>query len=95
MRQEVLFRTEQSASPGFSLVENYVTPDEEREWLAHVDAEPWETDWRRRIQQFGLGYVSIHGGKLALVLNFPEWLRQLARRVARDATFERWPENCG
>ena len=79
--------------PGFSLQADYITVDEERELLAQVEIGPWETDWRRRIQQFGLGY-SGESGKATWVRDLPEWLLPLAGRVARDAGFERFPENC-
>jgi hypothetical protein len=42
--------------PGFSLCLDYITPEEEQALLAEVDREPWQSDWRRRIQQYGLGY---------------------------------------
>jgi alkylated DNA repair dioxygenase AlkB len=96
MSQGQLFSTAETANdpvPGFSLQADYVTADEERELLAHVENGPWETDWRRRIQQYGLGY-SDSGGKPTWIRDLPEWLLPLAERVARDAGFERFPENC-
>ena len=85
--------TSDSAIPGFSLTLDYVTPEEERELIAHVDRGPWETDWRRRIQQYGLGYGEGHGKKASWLRDLPEWLLPLAGRVAKDAGFERFPEN--
>jgi alkylated DNA repair dioxygenase AlkB len=79
--------------PGFTLQPDYITPEEERDLLAHVDQGPWETDWRRRIQQYGLGY-SDSGGKPTWIRDLPDWLLPLAERAARDAQFERFPENC-
>jgi alkylated DNA repair dioxygenase AlkB len=81
------------AVPGFSLQLDYITAEDERELLAHVENGPWATDWRRRIQQFGLGY-SDSGGRPSWIRDLPEWLLPLADRVARDAGFERFPENC-
>jgi alkylated DNA repair dioxygenase AlkB len=83
----------ETAVPGFSLQPDYITANDERELLAHVENGPWETDWRRRIQQFGLGY-SDSGGRPSWIRDLPEWLLPLADRVARDAGFERFPENC-
>jgi alkylated DNA repair dioxygenase AlkB len=80
--------------PGFSLVLEYITPEEEEDLLARVENGPWETDWRRRIQQYGFGYAGQHGGNPQLVRPFPEWLIQLARRVEKDAPFTRLPDNC-
>ncbi|HKQ38435.1 MAG TPA: alpha-ketoglutarate-dependent dioxygenase AlkB [Verrucomicrobiae bacterium] len=79
--------------PGFSLRLNYVTPEEERDFIRHVDRGPWETDWRRRIQQYGLGYREEHGKRASWLRDLPDWLLPLAGRVANDAGFERFPEN--
>ena|SRR5436190_12502583 len=79
--------------PGFSLQPDYITEEEESALLRHVESGPWETDWRRRIQQFGLGY-SDTGGEPKWLRDFPDWLLLLAQRVAEDSGFERFPENC-
>lgn len=79
--------------PGFSLRLAYVTAEEESELLKNVDAGEWENDWRRRIQQYGLGYGD-EGGKPKWLRDFPGWLVPLAERVAEDAGLERFPENC-
>jgi alkylated DNA repair dioxygenase AlkB len=81
-----------AAIPGFSLTPDYVTEKEERTLLAHLDPGPWQSDWRRRIQQYGLGYGET--GRPSWLRDFPAWLTDLAARVARDAQFERLPENC-
>jgi alkylated DNA repair dioxygenase AlkB len=81
-----------SSVPGFSLQPDYITPDEEQALLARVEDGPWETDWRRRIQQYGVGYGD--SGAPKWVRDFPDWLLALAERVGRDAGMERFPENC-
>ena len=95
--QGELFLAEKASSgqaiPGFSLRLDYVTPEEERALIAHVDGGPWETDWRRRIQQYGLGYGEGHGKKTSWLRDLPDWLLPLAERVAKDAGFDRFPEN--
>lgn len=97
MTQRELFTLEPISRmevPGFSLIENYITPEEERELLAKIDAMPWENDWRRRIQQYGLGYGSEATNEPTWLRDFPEWLVPLAGRVAVDPHFPRFPENC-
>lgn len=98
MRQQELFSSEASRPsieiPGFRLSPEYITPDEEKRLIQSIDAEPWESTYRRRIQQYGLGYSSTHGREAAWVRDFPEWLLSLRRRVSIDASFERLPENC-
>jgi alkylated DNA repair dioxygenase AlkB len=94
--QDELFLVKEApprAVPGLSLRLDYVTPEEERELIAHVDAGEWETDWRRRIQQYGLGYAGEHGTKPTWLRDLPAWLAPLASRVAKDAGFDRFPEN--
>src|SRR4051812_16574237 len=96
MSQGQLFATaavNEIGVPGFSIQPDYITPAEESDLLARVENGPWQTDWRRRIQQYGLGY-SDSGGKPTWIRDFPDWLATLAARVARDADFERFPENC-
>jgi len=100
MEQAQLFTIEQPAPPdnspqipGLTLTPNYITPAEESDLLAALEGGPWENDWRRRIQQFGVGY-SDSGGKPTWVRDFPAWLKPLAERVGQDAAMERFPENC-
>jgi alkylated DNA repair dioxygenase AlkB len=76
---------------GFTLRPDFITESEERAYLAHVENGPWETEWRRRIQQFGLGYAGEHGREATWIRDFPEWLNSLAARVA--PFLERFPEN--
>jgi alkylated DNA repair protein alkB family protein 8 len=76
---------------GFTLLHDFITATEERELLANLDNGPWETDWRRRIQQYGLGYGGEHGGNASWIRDFPDWLMHLAKRV--EPCFDRFPEN--
>jgi alkylated DNA repair dioxygenase AlkB len=94
MRQgELALETEreQCEISGFTLRPDFITPVEERELLQQLEHGPWETDWRRRIQQYGLGYAGEHGRKASWVRDFPEWLIDLAHRV--EPYFDRFPEN--
>jgi alkylated DNA repair dioxygenase AlkB len=79
--------------PGLTLRPEYITPSEEQSLLAQLHDGPWENDWRRRIQQYGVGYAG-EGGKPAWIRDFPAWLLNLAHRVAADANMERLAENC-
>ena len=96
MRQDLLFALDapRIEIPGFQLIADYVAPEEERELLAHVEHGPWESDWRRRIQQYGLGYAGKHGAEAEWLRDFPDWLKPLAERVATDAHFDHFPDNC-
>jgi len=97
--QEELFLTGDLASPpvaipGFCLRENYITADQEKELIQRIETGPWQSDYRRRIQQYGLGYAGERGGTPTWVRDFPDWLLPLAERVASDGPMERFPENC-
>jgi alkylated DNA repair dioxygenase AlkB len=100
MKQAELFtdapekRAVEVSIPGFKLLNNYVSKEEERELLARVDQNQWQSDFRRRTQQYGLGYSAEHGQKPVWLRDFPDWLMPLAMRVGVDAEFERFPENC-
>ena len=37
---------------------DYITPEEEWELITRIDAEPWQSNYRRRVQQYGFGYAS-------------------------------------
>jgi alkylated DNA repair dioxygenase AlkB len=99
MRQEGLFSLDliiaqqKPGIPGFELELDYLTPGEEQELLAHIDTQSWQTDYRRRIQQYGLGYASESLKSPTWLRDFPPWLLPLAERVSKDA-FDRPAENC-
>ena len=76
---------------GFTLLPDFITEADERDLIANVESGPWETDWRRHIQQYGLGYAGEHGRKASWVRDFPNWLNALAKRV--EPFFDRFPEN--
>jgi len=79
--------------PGFRLEHDFVSPEEESKLLTEVDREVWQTDFRRRIHQYGLGYSSDRRRAPTWQRDFPEWLVPLAKRVAEAAPLERFPEN--
>jgi alkylated DNA repair dioxygenase AlkB len=76
--------------PGFFLRLNYITPQEETLLLEKVETGIWDTEWRRRVQRYGTAY----GKDQAISGPFPNWLIPIARRVAEDAGFNRFPDNC-
>ena len=97
MEQGLLFATappqNMAQVPGLTLRGDYITAAEESELLEALENWPWENDWRRRIQQYGVGYGA-SAGKPSWVRDFPGWLKTLAERVGRDAEMGRFPENC-
>lgn len=100
MQQQELFSEETVCErqaveiPGFKLQTDYISPEEEHELISRIDSESWQTDYRRRIQQYGLGYSSEAEQGPVWLRDFPDWLMPLAKRVTTDAPMERFPENC-
>lgn len=92
--EEVGIREEEILIPGFKLQKDYISREEEAELICHVEQGPWESSYRRRIQQYGLGYSSEGSEVAQWVRDFPGWLVPLAERVRVDAPMERFPENC-
>jgi alkylated DNA repair dioxygenase AlkB len=95
IQQELLPFEPTPAVPGFTLVPDYIDAEQEGTLLAHVDSGPWQSDYRRRIQQYGLGYGSdVRGSTPTWIRDFPEWLSALGHRVHAQGHIERFPENC-
>lgn len=95
MRQQSLFSAAEPTPPvipGLVVRRDYIDLAQERELLAHIDAGAWDSDFRRRIQLYGLGYGE--GGATRWVRDFPAWLAALAARLVADGWLPRTPDNC-
>ena len=94
MQEDLFLREpdEQPDVPGFFLQLNYITPAEERDLLQKVDTGTWDTEWRRRVQRYGTSYGTAKGRVISA--GFPNWLVPIASKVAEDAKFDRFPDNC-
>lgn len=72
--------------PGLSYVPDYLSPSEQTELLLIIDAQPWLTDLKRRVQHYGYRYdykkraidSSMYLGAL------PDWAQRLAQRLHDD-----------
>ena len=73
--------------PGLGYVEEYVTKEEEHALLAAIDVMPWDTEWQRRRQIYGVAYGSARAEPKELG-PLPDFLVPLARRVVRDRHLE-------
>lgn len=98
MRQVALFPLPEPVPrprvPGLVVQPDYIDEAEEKRLIAHVEEGPWETDFKRRVQQYGLGYGDDENGQLSWVRDFPPWLLELARRITKEGWLPRFPENC-
>ena len=73
------------AIPGLSYRSEYISPEEERDLVAVIDAGSWDTSWDRRRQHFGASYGS--QGNPAVPI--PEWGLALTARLHRDGFSDR------
>jgi hypothetical protein len=61
MEQQELVSTDKATAepilqiPGFRLQLDYISAEEEQMLIANVDAQPWQTDYRRRYRRSGMG----------------------------------------
>lgn len=70
--------------PGLQYLPGYVTEAEERDLVAAIDDMPWNTEWRRRRQPYGVGYGS--GGDSPPI---PEWGCRLSDKLFADGVTAR------
>jgi len=74
---------------GLTLLQNFITAEEEAILLAAIDQETWLTDLKRRVQHYGYKYdyrarridVSMKIGAL------PKWAKTLAERLQEKGYF--------
>ena len=80
--------------PGLHYAPEYITPAEEAELIAAVDAEPWLEDLRRRVQHYGYRYdykarrvdASMYLGPL------PAWVESVAARLVTTGDMSAVPD---
>jgi alkylated DNA repair dioxygenase AlkB len=65
--------------PGLRYLREYISSAEERQLVAAIDREPWNTKWQRRRQPYGGGYGTNDDAP-----PIPDWGRHLAERMLAD-----------
>jgi alkylated DNA repair dioxygenase AlkB len=73
------------AIAGLSYLREYVSRGQEMDLAAAIDAEPWDTSWKRRRQLYGWSYGQ--GGEA--VRPIPAWGHALAERMHEEGISER------
>jgi alkylated DNA repair dioxygenase AlkB len=71
--------------PGLSYLRDYISKDQEMGLTEAIDAEPWDTTWKRRRQLYGWSYG--RGGET--VRPIPSWGLSLAERMHQDGIVDR------
>jgi len=77
------------AVPGLAYHPDWIDAAHERELLARIDTMPWQGDWERRVQVYGVGY----GADRHVMPAIPPWLQPLADRLLAEGIFDRRAEN--
>jgi alkylated DNA repair dioxygenase AlkB len=80
--------------PGLAYYPDFITEAEESALLAQIDAQPWNTDIKRRTQYYGSRYredgsPSLNAGVL------PPWLVPFAERLKARRIFALMPDRAG
>jgi alkylated DNA repair dioxygenase AlkB len=70
---------------GLSYHKSYITATQESELAAAIDAEPWDTTWKRRRQLYGASYGKAEDSTRAI----PAWAQRLVKRLHDDGISDR------
>lgn len=90
--QTTLFSLQPDESPltaikGFSYTPDFITPELETELLNHIDEQPWNSEWKRRVQQYGSSYGKSRKSQAPI----PTWLMPICERLAGEHYFSEVP----
>jgi alkylated DNA repair dioxygenase AlkB len=79
---------------GLSYIDDYLSEVEAAELLSCIDAHPWMTDLRRRVQHYGYRYdYRARAVDRGMYLGpLPEWADALASRMHSEMVFDRAPD---
>ncbi|WP_245578806.1 alpha-ketoglutarate-dependent dioxygenase AlkB [Cucumibacter marinus] len=80
--------------PDAELIDDFVTDTDAVQLLAKIDSRPWQEDLRRRVQHYGYRY-DYRARKIAegsYLGALPEWLADLAARLASNGLFADRPD---
>lgn len=79
--------------PGLRCIPDWLGADACREVLALIDAAPWSTELRRRVQHYGhrydYGRRCVGADSRGAAPPMPEWAREHAARLVREGVMDR------
>lgn len=95
--QTSLFPLDTSSLPeinGLSYIPDFITPAEEQALLQTIDAHPWLTDLKRRVQHYGwkYDYTARRVDETMRLGVLPDWLMELCRRLQQGGHFPKLPD---
>jgi alkylated DNA repair dioxygenase AlkB len=73
---------------GFFYYKEFISPDDEGLLIKYADSHPWDTTWKRRIQQYGFSYGTSRRESLG---DMPDWLSWLCHRLRDERIFKETP----
>jgi alkylated DNA repair dioxygenase AlkB len=79
---------------GLTYLPNYISNQEESELIALIDAQPWLTDLKRRVQHYGYKY-DYKARRINLSMkvgDLPDWLSNIAKRLYEEGFFKEMPD---
>jgi alkylated DNA repair dioxygenase AlkB len=80
--------------PGLSYVPEYINPQQEAALIRTIDAQPWITKLKRRVQHYGYRYdYKARSVEPESQLGpLPEWLAPYCNRLCADGFFPQMPD---
>ena len=80
--------------PGLRCIPKYITQQEEAELIDAIDAQPWITELKRRVQHYGYryDYKARNVAPGSLLGPLPEWLSPYANQLRADGFFPALPD---
>jgi alkylated DNA repair dioxygenase AlkB len=86
----MLFSTEDEVDavpiiPGLSYRRDYIDAKQAAELVSAIDAEPWDTTWKRRRQPYGSAYGKTDSAQREI----PAWAQFLIERLQRERISDR------
>ena len=73
---------------GFTYYKEFIRSDDEGRLIKYADSHPWDTTWKRRIQQYGFSYGPSRRKSLG---DMPDWLSWLCTRLRDERIFTETP----
>ncbi len=93
----LLFDVDESHAPdieGLIYISDFITKEEERAVIDSLDAQPWLTDLKRRVQHYGYryDYKARAVTSDAYLGQLPEWIAPIATRLYDQRLFDKMPD---
>jgi alkylated DNA repair dioxygenase AlkB len=71
--------------PGLQLIRNFLNAELQHELITQIDAQPWSTVLKRRVQHYGAVYDyskrSVVQSSKQVLMPLPDWSKQVVNRV--------------